>query len=246
MPYPRSLSPEEEALLIRLLPENIPGYKAYNNFLNSSQVIGIGRWGEGNLLLDKTSSPIDLTLGMPPVVAYGECFINNEPLAVSVHELNIDGQLEVQFSGVFPIPSSPNVSDFWCYSYWKSGEPCPATNQKVREVLIKDSQASVKYILAISIAKKVLWLHHATSGFNQLLPLTNFYDELLRTKHIRDAKLISRPASFFGMVDDFTDNEFIKALLEYDKKASRKFDTTGIVIETEKPKKSIFQKLFGK
>ncbi len=246
MIYPRSLSSQELDLLFRLLPENIPAYKPYHDFIKTSQVIGDGRWGEGNLLIDKIISPIDLTLGMPPVVGYGECLINNLPLAISIHDHNIDGQLEVQFSGVFPIPDSPQITNLWCYSYWKSGDPCPATSQKVREIAIKDTNGSLKYILAISVAKKVLWLHHESSGFNQLLPLTNFYDELLRTKHIRDAKLISHPASFFEMVDDFTDTEYIKALLEYDKKAHRKFDTTGIIIETVKPKKSIFQKLFGK
>ncbi|MDP4219598.1 MAG: hypothetical protein Q8896_04110, partial [Bacteroidota bacterium] len=102
------------------------------------------------------------------------------------------------------------------------------------------------YVLAISLAKRVVWLHHANSGFNQLVPLTSFYDELLRAKHIRDAKLISKPATFFDHIDDFSDSDYISALLEYDKKASRKFDTTGILSETEPAKKSIFQKLFGK
>jgi predicted RecA/RadA family phage recombinase len=246
MSYPRSLTSIEKDLLSWLLPVDAPFYEPYNNFADSSQVIGEGRWGEGNLLLDKKISSIDLTLGMPSVIAYGECDINGEKLSVSVHEFNIDDQLEVQFSGVFPIPESATRENKWCYSYWKPGDSCPATGKSVKEIHIANNSHTVIYILSISPAKKVLWLHHANSGFNQLLPITQFYDELLRTKHIRDARLISHPSSFFERIDDFDDDEYIKALLEYDKKASRKFDTTGIVTETMKPKKSIFKKLFAK
>ena len=191
-------------------------------------------------------SSIDLTLGMSPVVAYGECTINDSLLSISVHELNVDDQIEVQFSGVFPIPYSSEINNKWCYSYWKPGNPCPATGEPVNEIKIKNSSHSILFVLAISQKKKVLWLHHASSGFNQLIPVTAFYDELLRAKHIRDGALISRPATFFGMVNDFTDAEYTKALLEYDKKASRKFDSSDIVIESEKSKKSLFQKLFAK
>ncbi len=228
------------------MPEHIPGYKSYCDFLRVSEVIGEGRWGEGNLILDKKHSDIDLTLGMPPVVAYGECTVNSLPLSVSVHEFNIDGQLEVQFSGAFPIPQSPSIGEKWTYSYWHPGDPCPATNTRAKEITIKTNSNSVKYVLAISVAQKVLWLHHEGSGFNQLIPVTGFYDELLRVKHIRDAALISHPATFFEKVNDFTDAEYITALLEYDKKASRKFDSSDIVIESVKAKKSLFQKLFTK
>jgi hypothetical protein len=244
--YPRQLLPQEKELLLWLLPEHISAYFPYKNFVQTSQVIGEGRWGEGNLLLDNKISSIDLTLGMPPVVAYGECTINNSPLSISVHEFNIDEQLEVQFSGVFPIPELPVINSKWSYSYWKPGDPCPATQTKVKEIVIRNSSGSIKYILAISAAKKVLWLHHAGSGFNQLIPVTAFYDELLRAKHIRDGALISHPATFFERVNDFTDAEYITALLEYNKKASRKFDSSDIGIEVVFTKKSLFQKLFKK
>jgi hypothetical protein len=244
MNYPRKLTSQEKEILSWLLPENISAYSNYNNFVKSSQIIGEGRWGEGNLILDTKQSPIDLTLGMPPVVAYGECVINDSALSISVHEFNIDDQLEVQFSGVFPIPEA-EVRNKWCYSYWKSGDPCPATGASVKEIIAKDKSEKAAYFLAISPQKKVLWLHHNRTGFNQLIPVTAFYDELLRTKHIRDAKLISHPATFFEKVNDFSDAEYIKALLEYNKKASRKFDASDIVTKAPKKKKSIFQKLFG-
>src|SRR5512140_2506676 len=112
--YPRELFPQEKELLSWLLPDSISAYRPYNDFMQSSHVIGEGRWGEGNLILDKTQSTIDLTLGMPPVVAYGECSINDIPLSISVHEFNIDNQLEVQFSGVFPILASSIVTKKWC------------------------------------------------------------------------------------------------------------------------------------
>ena len=246
MPYPRDLSSIEKEILNWLLPENISAYKPFHDFMQSSQVIGEGRWGEGNLILDKKISSIDLTLGMSPVIAFGECMIGNANLTVSVHDFNVDDQLEVQFSGIFPIPENSAITNKWCYSYWKSGDPCPATQNPIREIILKDRSYSVVFVLAISRTKKVIWLHHAVTGFNQLIPLTAFYDELLRAKHIRDAKLISHPATFFELIDDFSDIQFRKALFEYNKNAKYKVDLTDIVIETEQPKKSILQKLFGK
>lgn len=246
MPYPRDLSSIEKEILDWLLPENISAYKPFHDFVKSSQIIGEGRWGEGNLILDKKISSIDLTLGMSQVIAFGECMIGNETLTISVHDLNVDDQLEVQFSGIFPIPENSIITNKWCYSYWKPGDPCPATHTKIREIEIKDKSNSPLYVLAISKAKKVIWLHHAVNGFNQLIPLTAFYDELLRAKHIRDAKLISHPASFFELINDFSDMQFRKALFEYNKNAKHKVDLAEIVIETEQPKKSILQKLFGK
>jgi len=244
MTYPQKLSATEINLLSWLLPENIPAYKPYQDFLQSSQIIGEGRWGEGDLILDRRQSSIDLTLGMPPVVAYGESTINGDQLSISVHEFNIDDQLEIQFSGIYPIPESQESKNKWCYSYWKSGDPCPATGAEVKEIAIKNSFATTLYVLAISPKKKVLWLHHSISGFNQLLPITAFYDELLRTKHIRDPKLISHPTTFFDRIDDFSGDEYTKALLEYNKKASRKFDASDIALEAPKRKKNIFQRLF--
>jgi hypothetical protein len=243
--YPRKISSKEKELLDWLLPQNIPAYLPYNNFFNSSDIIGVGRWGEGNLLFDKKPSKIDLTLGMPPVIAYGECKFNNIPVSLSVHDFNIDDQLEVQFSGIFPIPDT-EIENKWCYSYWKPGDLCPATKTPVKEISLKNMSNKDLYVLSISPTKKVLWLHHILSGFNQLIPITAFYDELLRTKHIRDAKLISRPATFFEYVEEFSDNEYRKALLEYNKKASRKFDASEIINETSEKKKTIFQKIFGK
>src|SRR5579872_2445609 len=110
--YPRNLTSEEKEILRWLLPENIPAYKPYNDFLQTSEIIGEGRWGEGDLIFDKKKSTIDLTLGMPPVVAYGECEVNNSHLTISIHEFNIDNQLEVQFSGIFPIPEA-EIKNKW-------------------------------------------------------------------------------------------------------------------------------------
>jgi hypothetical protein len=246
MAYPRPLTAPEKNILLWLLPENLSAYKPYNMFMQSSDVLGEGRWGEGDLILDKKISAIDRTLGMPAVIAFGECEINNVPLSISVHDFNIDDQLEVQFSGIFPVPESPEIKNKWCYSYWKPGDPCPATGSTVKEIALYDSTHTARYFLAISPAKKVLWLHHTNSGFNQLIPLTSFYDELLRTKHIRDANLIAHPATFFERINDFSDSEYTKALLEYNKKASRKFEASDIVIETTMPKKGLFHRLFGK
>ncbi|MEI8134319.1 MAG: hypothetical protein WCH46_04460 [bacterium] len=243
--FPRQASETEIELLRWLLPHSSLGYLPYREFITKAQIIGEGRWGEGDLIFDTKLSTIDRTLGMMPVVSYGEFETNQRAFSISIHDFNVDDQLEVQFSGVYPVSGS-NIKMKWCYSYWKSGDKCPATDSEVREVVIQDNSESIIYVLAISPAKKVLWMHSVQTGFNQLIPITSFYDELLRVKHIRDATLISKPSTFFEQVENFTDDDFKKALLEYNKKANHKFDLSNMLQKSTAPKKSILQKIFGR
>jgi hypothetical protein len=103
------------------------------------------------------------------------------------------------------------------------------------------------FTLAISRENRSLWLHHHSSGWNQLIPVTMFYDELLRTKHIRDAALITKPSTFFDKVDEFQDYEYRTALQEYNSRKGNKLDLNGLIIsETRELKKSFFGKILGK
>lgn len=245
--YPRALTHVEQELALWILPEETLLYMDYRDAIQNKEVLAQGRWGAGDLLIGSRGSYIDLTLGMSQVVAYGECCIGERTLTMSIHEPNVDELIEVQFSGVYPLPDDIAIDSGWSYSYWKPGMSCPATGGELREVtLINDVDMPV-YTLAISRVKHSLWLHHHASGWNQLIPVTMFYDELLRTQHIRDAELIMKPSTFFERVDDFKDFDYLSALREYNKRKGSKYALEGLRIsETREEKKTFFERVLGK
>jgi hypothetical protein len=245
--FPRDLTSREAELLYWLLPTEIEAYRPFKVFIDGSIVIGEGRWGEGDLMLAKIESEIDRTLGMSPVIAYGEALVAGSPLTISIHEPNIDDQLEVQFSGTFPLDENSSIENKWCYSYWKPGEACPATGTPLKEIELKNAAGQILFTFAVSKAKRSLWLHHHRSGFNQLIALTGFYDELLRTKNIRDPNLVTRPSTFFDKMEEFTDTEYRQALIDYDERTDKKIDLSEVIVrEAKMKKKSLLNKLFSR
>lgn len=226
--FPRELSEFEREFLYWLLPFDSDGYRAFNEFVQNAIVVGEGRWGEGDLMLGAFPASIDMSLGMEPVIAYGECVLNGELLTMSVHDLNADDQLETQF-GIFPLPDNPKVELGWCYSYWMPGEPSPATHEPVREIKLARVDKQPPVTLVISKSQRSMWLHHP-NGFNRLMPVTGLNDELLRTHGIREFKQVSNPAEFFTRIDEFSDAEVRKAFVEYVKRSGRNFETGEIKI----------------
>ena len=244
--FPRALDKLEVELSNWLLPTESEKYRSYRELITRSQVIGEGRWGSGDLMLAEKVGEIDLTLRMSQVVAYGECIIDSETLTISIHEPNIDDQIEVHFSGIYPLPKNPVVTKRWTYSYWNPGDACPATGKSVRTIPIVRQNATI-YTLAISATQKSLWLHHHSSGWNQLIPVTGFYDELLRTKGIRDAALIMNPKTFFEKCDEFFDNEYRLALIEYNERIGNKIaGLEDIVMQKEMKRKPLLARILGK
>ncbi len=245
--YPRALTHVEREFALWLLPEEISFYSDYRTGIQSKEVIAEGRWGIGDLLIGVRDAYIDLTLGMSQVVAYGECSINGAVLTIGIHEPNQDDLIEIQFSGIYPLLDDIVIDNGWSYSYWKPGMNCPATDTEVREITLYKTFEEPVFTLAISKTNRSLWLHHHISGWNQLIPVTMFYDELLRTKRIRDAALIMNPSTFFEKVDEFQDYEYRTALQEYNNRKGNKLDLNGLIIsETREVKKSFFEKIVGK
>lgn len=245
--YPRALTHVERELALWLLPEELLFYSDYRNAIFTKEVIAQGRWGTGDLLVGSRDAYIDLTLGMTQVVAYGECIVGGETLTIGIHEPNQDDLIELQFSGIYPLPENIVIANGWSYSYWKPGMNCPATDTEVREITLNKSFDNPMFTLAISRANRSLWLHHHINGWNQLIPVTMFYDELLRTKRIRDAALITKPSTFFEKIDEFQDYEYRRALQEYNNRKGNKLDLSDIIIsETRQEKKSFLDKILGK
>lgn len=244
MSFPKPLSHTELEFIHWLLPEHSPVYHQLAQMIVASSVVGEGRWGTGDLMIG-TNTQIDLTLGMTPVVAYGECLVGDQKLIISIHEPNIDDQIEVHFS-IYPLPDNPQVISGWTYSYWQPGMPCPDSGSPVREVAMHYRSGGTKYSLVFSPARKALWLFHHDTSFNEVLPITGFMDELLRTHGIREIETISKPTALFEQLDKYSDNDIRRAFWEYAQVANRKFDLSDVVIEEGKSKPSLFKKLLGK
>lgn len=248
MPYPRELSAFENHALRLLLPLDRDGYKPYNEFLTRAQVIGEGRWGIGDLILAEEPSPIDLTAGMNPVVAYGELTLRQSPtLTVSIHTPE-DGQMEVQFGGDTVAYKTEDILSYWTYSSWKPGDADPGSDTKLRTIVLQDRNSKVLYVLAISAFHRSIWVHQVRTGFNQLLPVTGFYEYLIRAKAAEAGRESFRPSGLFQQLNDFTDEELRMGLLRYNDE-NRKFDASEVVREiTMKPRilAQIVGKLFGK
>jgi hypothetical protein len=238
--FPRELTPFEAEILAWILPSDRAGYKEYSEFALNARTLGEGRWGSGDYLLAHEMHEIDLTSGMRPVIAFGEITLNTGTLTLSTHEPE-DGMMEVQFGSVELIESHSQILSRWCYSYWKPGEPCPATGSRVREITFYDANAKPLYILAISKMQRNVWLHHAKTGFNQLLAVTGYYESLLRLKHDVKRAMPSSNREFFDQLDEWSDDEMYRALLDYNTEA-RKFDAS-LVVSAPKAKPTLFAKL---
>jgi len=226
--FPRELTDVEREFLYWLLPIEKEGYKQFNEFVQGAIVLGEGRWGEGDLMLAPFPASIDKSLGMEPIVAYGECLLNGKLLTISVHDLNADDQLEAQF-GIYPLPAEPQVDLGWCYSYWKSGDTSPRSGEPVREIPLDRVDRKPASILVISKSQRSMWLHHPNE-FNKLLPVTGLNDELLRTHGIREFQQVANTAQFFTRIDEFSDADIRLAFAEYAKRSGRNFGTGEIAL----------------
>ena len=58
---PRQLSDAERSLLRWLLPENRPGYDACFRSILSKRILGVGRWGAGDMIFGEEGGRIDLS-----------------------------------------------------------------------------------------------------------------------------------------------------------------------------------------
>ncbi|NWF51126.1 MAG: hypothetical protein HXY49_11365 [Ignavibacteriaceae bacterium] len=230
--FPRELTGVEKHLLSLVLPANKPGYLLYRDLINDLMVIGYGRFGNGNKILGKENSVIDLQIPTSPVFAVGNYYYDDQSIDVIIHQFNND-QIEFDL-GIDDLSFITDLNKLkgWNFSEWIPGQKLPADDKKVRELIILPDEK----VLAFSVTFKKIWLYDFSSGVNTILPVTNFFNEVMRVKNIRDAKIALKPGSFFERLDTFTDLELASALLSYskylhsikiDEKRIRNFFETG-------------------
>jgi hypothetical protein len=214
--YPRKLSGKEWNLTEWLLPPERPGYRAYRSYLETLQVIGTGRWGIGNLILGEPGDEPDRTGPMARVFAYGSIETDDGRITVSVHEF-VEGQLELQMANLQDggYPDSVEGLRKSTYSSWEPGSACPFCGGGVREVAVNRTVPRAKLVLCAKDAS--LWIFDESDGVNHPLPATNYFNELMMYKKVKDPAVALDAKNLFRKMDLFPDAELREAFIRYNK-----------------------------
>lgn len=210
--FPRDLSTTERTILYAILPENKKGYNNYRDKINHLLVIGSGRFGGNNLLLGREGEEIDLSVSSTPVFAIGTVYYNDSAADVVIHEEQDDKiEYDINFSMINNQSIESEITRVDTLSTWNPGDKAPYDFSKVKEFELFPG----KYILAVAPSLKKIWLHSYHTGINHIIPLTNFYNELMRSKNIKDHTIALNPNKFFDQVEEYSADDIRKALINY-------------------------------
>ncbi len=215
--FPRQLTEQEIDWLNTALPLDKIGYKIYRDKIEKLFVIGYGRWGYGNYILGKPGSLIDLNDSSAPVFAVAEIIFDKLKVYVSIHEeLENLIEIDIRKSGD-ETGGDLMLIEKWSYSNWVSGEKAPSDNSDVREInIVKNS-----IILAIAPRHKKIWLHSKEDGVNRIIPVSNYYNEVMMGMNNRDSKIMLNPNRLFNNLEEFSDEDLSRGFLSYNKRWKR-------------------------
>jgi len=215
--YPRKLTLRESGYLNWLLPEDRRGYLEFRNKLEGFVVIGEGRRGKGNLVLGKLGDEPEEDAPLAPVFAFGTIEGIDQDVLVTIREKQGE-QVEVEVVGSKSdeVPDSFIEKRRWSYSRWSPSELGPESGAPVREVKISGKE-DAGFFLALCPQEKRLWIHNESTQVNYLIPVTNYFNELMMVKGIRDPSLALESSNLFTHLRDFTDEELARAFLSYNR-----------------------------
>jgi hypothetical protein len=238
--FPRKLEENEKVLLFSILPENKTGYSRYREKIKELFVIGKGRFGNLNLILGKRDDKPDLSSSSAPIFAAGIVLTAGQEIDVTIHE-EIDDQIEIDISPKTSneIPDEINLIGHWSYSEWMPGDKTPNDNSDVREVEIIPGS----FELVIAPAHKKIWLHDYETMVNHLIPVSNFFNELMSVKNIRNPDMVLKPNSFFNEDSKYSELDLKLAFIKYNKYLRRfKINYDEIPTAASQKRKSSFIK----
>ena len=208
------LSPAERGILEWLLPADKPFYSSARSRLD---VLELSRSGNGDAVFGKFDDDLAET------IAIGEIGSPSATVTLRMDELGEGAMLSIP-------ELSTNTQLVWTLSTWSPG------SDAVREIRLQDATGKLHFVFALSPVRRVLWLHHATTGYNQLLPVTGVFVELARLKRTPSTGRLSHDG-FFELAERSSDDVLMEALLEYNKRA-RKFDASKVSIQTGNEERS--------
>ncbi len=217
--YPRQLLPRERELIEWILPEGAPGYRAYRELIAGMVVLGEGRRGEGEIILGPRGMEPDFSSPLAPLLAYGSIEYSEGTASISLREI-LDGQISVEIVGPRSEGPPPTLGEVrsWTCSPWKPGSPCPQCGRGVREVPMHSTGGRAGHLaLAICPFDRRLWLYDASTEINRLIPVTNFYNEIMLHKNIRDPRVALDSRRLFEDLASYSDSDLTYAFVTYNK-----------------------------
>ena len=242
--FPRKLSELERYWINLILPEDRPGYKIYRDKIENLFVIGYGKFPPFNLILgDKDDKP-DPTIPSQALIATGKFIYDQGTVNVSIFE-EFENQIEIDIQpegfNYFQIPTEKIIGkekNWFTYSNWKPGLKHPFDNSDLRVVEIQKNVID----LVISSQHKRIWIYDYNLKTNKFIPITNFYQEILKVAGIRDVKTMTDLNFFFSNLKKFTDTQIREAFINYNR-YWKKFDLQKET-PTKSEKKNFFKKIF--
>jgi hypothetical protein len=219
MQFPRPLLVREREWIEWVLPADRPGYRAYRDLIGGMLVLGEGRRGEGELILGHPGTAPDFSSPLAPLFAYGAIDTSGGIVSISLREM-MDGQISIEIvgHGTGEIPSQLEERARWTYSLWNPGDACPQCGQGLREVPMHSTAPEAgRLVLALCATDRRLWVYDPTTGVNRLIPVTNFYNELMLHKNIREPEIALNSRRLFTDLPRFSDSDLAYAFLTYNK-----------------------------
>ena len=171
------------------------------------------------MVLGAAGGEVDPEAGMTPVLSYGEIAVTDSggadlTLSLTLHAADDEGRIELQATTLEgrPVPDAYVERRRWSYAGWLPGAPCPATGMPVRQVGLDDEGT---ILLAISPSRRALWLYDGVAMTSTPVPVTNFHNELMVLKGIRDPAIALDHTRLFSALDQFSDAELRSAFMRY-------------------------------
>lgn len=217
--YPRGLRPVERELILRVLPADAPGYAPYRAFVEGASVIGPGRRGEGEIVLGKPGDRPDPADPLTPVVSFGAGEAGGDDVSVTLREI-ADGRMSVEIVGrrIDRIPDDAAIARFWTYAEWLPGKPCPQCGGRAREVdVVPPDAEGRRIVLVVCAADRRIWIHDGPTGISRPVPVTNYYNELMLLKHVRDPAVALSSRRLFDDPAGHSDADLAAAFVAYNR-----------------------------
>jgi hypothetical protein len=217
--YPRPLTPTEQELVEWVLPADAAGYAPYRGFIAEASVIGRGRRGEGEIILGAPGDVPDLDAPLPPVVSFGSATADGDEVSVTVREI-VDGQMSVEVVGRREDRVAPTarIELGWTYARWRPGSPCPQCGRPAREAdVVPPDPAGRRIVLALCATDRRIWIHDGVTGVCRPVPVTNYYNELMIHKQVRDPAIALPGAKLFERLGDHSDADLAAAFVRYNR-----------------------------
>ncbi|MFZ6034495.1 MULTISPECIES: hypothetical protein [Melioribacter] len=241
----RKIDALEKQWIYAILPENKPGYKSIRDKIKNAFVLRRQPLSDDpvqdsyKLILAPESCTVNNTADTYATtpISTGKIKYENMEVYLAVSSFE-DDVFEIEISKDQSNDSPGKLLNVETFAKWEPGMKAPFDNSEVREI----EAVKNKYTLAIAPALKRIWLYEYATGINYLIPLSNFFNELTRSKNIQSPEIVGNPNYLFTNLNKFEDADFIRGLYFYNKYIRR----LDIDLELkEKPKRKSLFSLFS-